>query len=96
MPMHEVDHPLEQLQLVAHTATDDDALPELGAKGSGDDRLYVVAAVEAEQAELSPHAVFDEAGPSGFDAVRYRLRVPGTGHPIRIEPDHEHAEGEVR
>jgi len=91
MPTHQVDHAFEQFQLIAHTATNDDALPRLRAKRSGDDRLYVVATVETEQTELSPHALFGEAGPSDFDAVCYRLGVPRPGHPIRIESDHEHA-----
>lgn len=96
MPTHQVDDAFEQFQLIAHTATNDDALPRLRAKGGGDDRLYLVAAVETEQTELSPHAVFDEPGPSDFDAVCYRLGVPRPGHAIWIEPDHEHAECEGR
>ena len=96
MPTHQVDHPFEQIQLIAHTATNDDALPRPRAKGSGYDRLYVVATVETEQTELSPHALFDEPGPSDFNAVHYRLGVPRPGHPIRIEPDHEHTESEGR
>lgn len=96
MPTRQVDHPLEQFQLIAYTAANDDALPRLRAKGSGDDGLYVVATVEAEQTELSPHALFDEPGPSDFNAVCYRLGVPRPWHPIRIEPDHEHTESEGR
>lgn len=92
MPTHQVDHPLEQFQLIAHTATNDDALPLLRTKGSGDNRLYIVATVKTDQTELSPHAVFDEPGPSDLNAVCYRLWVPRPGHPIRIEPDHEHTE----
>jgi len=94
--MHQVDHPFEQVQLIAHTATNDDALPGLRADGSGDDCLYVVATVETDQAEHSPHAMFDEPGPSDFNAVCYRLGVPRPRHPIRIEPDHEHLQVEGR
>ncbi len=96
MSTHQVDHPLEQVQLIAHTATDDHALPGLRAKGSGDDRLYVVAAVETEQTELGPDALFDEPGTSFLDTVCYRLGIPRPGHPIRIEPDHEYTESEGR
>jgi hypothetical protein len=44
VPTHQIDHPLEQLRLIAHTATNDDALPRLSAKGVGDDGLHVVSA----------------------------------------------------
>ncbi len=64
---------------MAHAPTNDDALPRLGAKSSGDDRLNVVAAIEAEQAELSPKTVLDESGPSGLDAVCHRLGSQGPG-----------------
>jgi hypothetical protein len=94
--MHQVNHPLEQVQLITHTATNDDALPTPGAKGSGDYCLYVVATVETDQAELSPHAMLDEPGPPDLHAVRYRLRIPRPRHPIRIEPDHEHPQFEGR
>jgi hypothetical protein len=96
MPAQQVDDPLEQFQLIAHTAADDDALPRLRAQGSGDDRLHVIATVETEQTEFSPHTVLDEPGPSDFDAVCHGLGIPRPGHPVRIEPDHEHTRSERR
>ena len=88
VPAHQVDHPLEQRVVVAHPATDDDALPRPLAQGGGDHRLDVVAAVEADQAEPRPDPVLDEARPAGVDAVRHRPRVPRAGHPVRVQPDH--------
>jgi len=94
--MYQVDHPLEQLQLTAHTAANDDALPGLCAKRRREDRLHVVTAVEADQAEHSPDTVGDEPGPPDFDAVRHRQRIPRPRYPIRIEPNHEHTRYEDR
>src|SRR6476620_8054596 len=74
-----------------YTATDDDALPPMSAQRGGDDGVHVVAAVEAEQAELGGQAVFDESGSPGLDALGHRCGVPRPGHPIRVEADHEHA-----
>lgn len=96
MPTYQVDHPLEQLQLIAHTAANDDALPGLSAKGTSDDRLHIIAAVKADQAEHGPDAVSDESRLPDFDAICYWLRIPWPRHPIRIEPDHEHTRGEDR
>ena len=76
---------------LAHSAANDDALPRPGSQGSGHHRLHVVAAVEAEQAGLSTYAVVGEPGHSHFNGICHRLGVPRPGHPIRIEPDHEHA-----
>jgi hypothetical protein len=47
---HQIDHLLEQPELIVvpHTAAEDDALPWLGAQGTGHDGLHV-APVEAEQ-----------------------------------------------
>ena len=47
---YQVDRPLEQLQLIAHTAANHDALPILSANGGGDDGPHVVATVEADKA----------------------------------------------
>ena len=94
--MYQVDHPLEQLQLTAHTAANDDALPGLCAKRRREDSLHVVTAVEADQAEHSPDTVDDEPGPPDFDAVRDRQRIPRPRYPIRIEPNHEHTRYEDR
>jgi hypothetical protein len=44
----QIDRLLEQLRLMAHTATNDDALPRMAAECCGNDGLHVVAAVEAE------------------------------------------------
>ncbi len=54
---HQIDHSLEQLELIvglAHPAADDDALPRPGSQGSGDHRLHVVAAVEANRQDSAP------------------------------------------
>jgi hypothetical protein len=90
---HKIDHPLEQLELVfvPYAAADDDALPWSGTQGSGDDRLHVVASVEAEEASLNAEAVLSESSYSHLDRVGYRLGVPGPGNPIRIEPDYENS-----
>lgn len=71
-----------------------DALPSSDFRH--DNRLHVVAAVETDQAKLRAQAVLGEPGPSDLDAVGHRLGIPRPGHPIRIEPDHEHTESEGR
>jgi len=54
---HQIDHLLEQPELIVvpHTAAEDDALPWLGAQGTGHDGLRV-APVETEQANLNADA----------------------------------------
>jgi hypothetical protein len=96
VPTHKVDHLLEQLIVMADAAADDDALPRLRAQGRGDDGLHVVAAIEADQAEISANATLHEPGPSDLNAVCDRLGVPRSWHPIWIEPDHEHPRCEIR
>ena len=90
MPTHQVDHPLEQLRFVADTATNDDAFPRPGTEGRRHDGFNIVGPIKAEEAELSPQTVLDEAGPPDLDAVGHRPGVPRPWHAIRIEPDHEH------
>jgi hypothetical protein len=86
---HQVDHLLEQLKLTAvpYAAADHDALPWPGTQGSGYNRRYVIAPVEAEQARLNAEAVLSEPGNSDLDRVGYGLGIPRTGDPVRIEPD---------
>src|SRR5215207_749678 len=86
---HQVDHLLEQLELVANTATDRDALPPSGAQGVSDDRLHVVAAIEAEQAGLNADAVLGEPGYADLNRLGHRLGIPWPGNPVRVESDHE-------
>jgi hypothetical protein len=91
---HQIDHLLEQLELIfprPHTAADNDALPRSGAQGISNDRLNVVAAVQADQASFDADAVLGESGYARLDCVGYRLRIPGPGDPVRVEPDHENA-----
>jgi len=56
-------------------ATDDHAIPRPSAQGSNDDRLDVVASVEAEQAGRCAYTVFGEPGHSRLDRVCHRLGV---------------------
>jgi hypothetical protein len=94
VPAHEVDDALEQLQPLlglADAATDDDHLPRPLVERVGDDRLDVVAPVEAEQAGLRPDPGISEPRHAESDRLRYRCGVPRPGHPVRVEPDHQDA-----
>ena len=92
MASHQIDHLLEQYELIIgfpHAAADDNALPWPGLQGSSDDRPHVVAAVQTEQAGLDANALLSELGHTNLDGIGYWLGVPRPGHPVRIEPDHK-------
>lgn len=94
MLAHQVDHPLEQFQLIfglAHAASYNHAFPRTGTKRFDDECFHVVAAVKAEQAGLNPNAVLNEPGNSRLDRIRYRLWIPRSGNPVGIEADHQNA-----
>ena len=59
------------------------------AKGVGDDRLHVVAAVETEQARVNADAVLREPSYAHLDCVGHWLGILGTGNPVRIKPVHQ-------
>lgn len=92
MASHQIDHLLEQYELIIgfpHAAADDNALPWPGLQGSSDDRPHVVAAVQTEQAGLDANALLSELGHTNLDGIGYWLGVPRPGNPVRIEPDHK-------
>ena len=94
--MNQIDHLLEQLIVMSYAAADDDAPPGPRAKSLADDGTHVVAAVEADQAELGAHAMGGEPVPSDLYPVRDGLGVPRSRHPKRIEPEHEDPWCELR
>ena len=76
---------------MAHTATNDDALPRMGAGAT---------VTTASMSSLPSRPNWQNSAPTPWSRNRvlpasmpvcHRLGVPRPGHQIRIEPDHEHA-----
>ncbi len=63
----------------------------MGLQRTPNDRFHVVTSIEAEQTGFDTHAMFYKLGQSRLDRLGYRLGVPWSGHPIRVEPDDEDA-----
>lgn len=72
-----------------YAAADNDVLPPSAARGLADDRLHVVATIQAEQARLHADAVLTESSHAQCDRLGDRLRVPVPWDPVRVEADHE-------
>jgi len=90
--VHEVDDAFEQVELVlglADATADDNHLPRPAVECLGHDCLDVVTPVEPEHAAFHPDPGIAETSHADGNRVGHRSGVPGPGHPVRVEPDHQ-------
>ncbi|MGH3500604.1 MAG: hypothetical protein ACRDQA_06865 [Nocardioidaceae bacterium] len=92
MPAHEVDDAFEQVELVlglSDATAYDHHHPRPAVECLGHDRLDVVTTVEAEQTAVDPDPGIGETSYTDGNRVGHGCGVPGSGHPVRVEPDHQ-------
>ncbi len=91
---NQIDHGFQELNLIVRVpqaTADSDALPCVGLQCTADDRFHVVASIETDQAGLDPNTMHGELSQPHLDRLGNRLGVPWSGHPRRVESDHEDA-----
>lgn len=94
VPPNQVDHSLEELDLIVgvpQAAADGHALPRMGSQRVPHDGFHVVTSIKADEAGLDAHRMVGELRQSLLDRLGDRRRIPRSGHPIRVKPDDQDA-----